>query len=688
MKALRFFLSSAFFCGCLAAVPLHAAEELNLFDSPVPLALEADQVSYDRTRQTYEAQGSVHLQRGTMTLNADRFWWNTATGEAGASGNVHLVEAGGSTLDGESLQINLDSGNAQMENARASLREQGLQLSGRQIARVGERSFHLLDGTFTTCEGETPAWKFGASEMQVDMGRYARARHMKFYLYDVPVFYFPYMLYPVKTERESGFLVPRIGYSEQKGAQLSLVYYQVIERNQDATLYLDYLSAIGLGKGLDYRYLFGENNEGTLHGYHVTGFDEGRDNYALGWRHAGLLPGQVRLGADTLYVSERSFFEDFGESAEEYNRALIESTVMAARNWEKLNLGAQFRYVQDLETSNRDTLQRLPELRLAAVRQRLAESPFYYRLDLEADNYWRREGAQGRRFMLRPALAVVERLGGSVSVEAETGYREYYLAVAGEDQRRGMVDLAARVTAPFERVYRSGDGDARIKHTVSPEISYRYLPDNDQDQLPVFEPESVAAAENRLGYGLVNRFVGRDRNEQGTFDYRELLRLRLYQEYDLHEARRSGGARQPLSPLYAELRLAPTRYTTFETTAGYDLNHGGRGLAELRALGSLKVGGNQLSVDYLYREATVNYLAAQVSTELLKPLYLNYRDRFDLETGTQLEHVFEVEYRGQCWSIFLTYKERLDDREYLVNFSLSGLGRSTGLGSSRQGQGE
>ena len=60
---------------------------------------------------------------------------------------------------------------------------------------------------------------------------YARGKHVIFYLHDIPVLYIPYILYPVQTERESGFLLPSAGYSDKKGTQLSLAYYQVIAPN-------------------------------------------------------------------------------------------------------------------------------------------------------------------------------------------------------------------------------------------------------------------------------------------------------------------------------------------------------------------------------------------------------------------------------------------------------------------------
>jgi len=54
--------------------------------------------------------------------------------------------------------------------------------------------------------------------------------------------------------------------------------------------------------------------------YHVSGIDETPDSFALDWQHDGTLPGNVRLAADVEYVDRLEFFEDFGESADEYNR--------------------------------------------------------------------------------------------------------------------------------------------------------------------------------------------------------------------------------------------------------------------------------------------------------------------------------------------------------------------------------
>ncbi len=53
---------------------------------------------------------------------------------------------------------------------------------------------------------------------------------------DVPILYTPYFIYPIKTERETGFLVPNAGYnSELGGAYIQPKFFWNIDVDQDAT---------------------------------------------------------------------------------------------------------------------------------------------------------------------------------------------------------------------------------------------------------------------------------------------------------------------------------------------------------------------------------------------------------------------------------------------------------------------
>ncbi|BCR04084.1 LPS-assembly protein LptD [Desulfuromonas versatilis] len=671
----------------IPALPGEGLKDLGEFS---PVSLEADQLDFDQANNLYRAAGQVRLRKGGVTLTSDSVTWDDASGVATAEGNVLITEPSG-TMEGERVAINLGEDRGRVINGRILLRENNFHIAGAEIEKLGEQTYQVKDGSFTTCDGETPSWKFGAGRLDVTLGEYAKARHVVFYLHELPVFYLPYLIYPVKTERESGLLMPRYGYSDNRGLQLSLAYYQVIDRNMDATFYLDYLSELGVGTGLEYRYIFGEDTAGEATAYHVAGTSGEDDRYALNWNHSGLLPGRVRMAADVEYVSSRDYFEDFGEVSGEYNKDKAQSVLYLSRNWDKSHLGGQLKYTKDLEGDNDLTLQRLPEVRFNLLRQRIADSPLFYEVENSYTYFWRQGGVKGQRLSVRPALAAVFQPGGMLGIEPEIGYRQRFYTTShdgpGEEQE-GIFDFTTRISTQLERIYnRPGKRIEKIRHSLVPEVVYSYIPDEDQSHLPQFDAEDGIGPDNSIEYALTNRFTARLEPENGEFAYHEFLYLRLSQEYDIGESRRDvldpSDQRRPFSDLRTELILRPTRWSYLDLDSSYDIFYARDGFSAFNLGGGIQDGaGNGLSLDYRYARDAQEYFAGAVDTSWLKPVYLNYQHRYDFTDSKTLEQVLNLEYRAQCWSLFLTLRDRLDDQEYLVSFALSGLGRVAKLGGS------
>ena len=673
--------------------PTFAAELAKPRIGSSSVSLEADQLSYDQATGTYHAAGNVRLKKEDLSLGADAVRYKAATSEVEAEGKVRVRQPG-MTMEGRKIHLNLQTKQGEVTDGRVFLKEGNFHLAGAEIQKLADRVFKVQQATFTTCDGEPPAWKFTAREADLTAAGFARAKHVFFYLHDIPVLYLPYILYPVRIERTSGFLLPDVGYSKKRGAQVSLAYYLVIDRNMDATFYLDYLSRLGIGKGLEYRYVFDDDSPGIFHVYHITGLAGAKDWFAFDWRHLGTLPVGVHLAADVKYVSSRDYFSDFGQVAGEYNRAMTESVVYLARNWDKVNLSGQVDYVQDLQQKNDQTLERLPEARLAVLRHRLGRTPFYLKFDSDATYFWRREGLTGTRLSFLPTLAADFHPGGVVSVVPEVGYLERLYQTSDGDAQKGAVDFSTRVYTRFSRVYSVGGKTiSKIQHIIEPELDYRYFPDVNEEDLPQFNAEDQVGPLNRLSFALVNRFVARLQPKgTGVPYYNEFLYLRLAQEYDLSESRNDllfpQDEADPFSALAARAIIRPTRQTFIDLDGRYDLSSGGGGLLSANAWAGLKDGaGNGLSLDYRYHRDQVGYLDGTVNLALLKPVYVNYRHRFDSEKGTTLEKVVNLEYRAQCWSLFLTYRDRLQDQEFLVSFALSGLGRVAKLGGAMGGGG-
>jgi len=684
---------------CLLATSVSAGG----FDqSDSPVSIQADELDFDKATSVYSAHGQVDLQQDQTRLQADQVHYNTLTGDADAVGNAVLDDPDG-TLAGESMNVNIKTGVGVAQYAHGFLAAYNFHISGDEISKLGEASYRIKNGTFTTCDGDVPAWKFAASYLDVTVGGFARAKHVKFYLYDIPVLYVPYLAYPVSDKRESGFLLPMFGYSAERGAQLSLAYYQVMGRNMDATLYLDYFSNMGVGTGLQYRYIFGDDNEGVANIYYVSstgdsGFSDLDDRFAYRWDHLGTLAGDVRFSADVEYVSDREYFEDFGEIAEEYDKDEVESTVALSRRWGNLSLTGQILYTKDLEldADNDTTLQRLPEIQLDYNRTRLGNSPFYFSFDSTSTYFWRREGLKGERVDMRPAFSAFFQPGDIIEVEPEIGYRErlYWTSSEGPGfEHAENVDFSTRFSARVSRVFDLGraQGLTKVKHSIEPEVTYYYTPNTKQEDLPYFDSTDRIENRNEVEYALVNRFIGRFVVDGNQPTYRELGYLRLSQSHDFWLSRRDREEKESedrFSDIRSELILRPTAKWIVDVDLSYDphRNQFTKFNAETGARCSDDVG---FSTSYRYTEdnsvAANNaseYLAATLDIDWLKPVYAKYEYRYDLGDKQRLENLISLEYRAQCWSLFVSYRDRLDDEEIMFTFALSGIGNVGHVGSS------
>lgn len=648
------------------------AESLMTFHLDQPVRLEADEMHGSYRDERFEAIGAATLRQENLTLNADSIWFDKQKNEAGAQGGVSLIEKSG-TLVGDDLLLNFTSGRARLSQAQAHLSEQGFNLSGAEIERLDENNYRVTAGSFTACTASPPAWKFGASSVDVEVGGYARARNMIFYLHDIPVLYLPYFLYPVKTERESGLLIPHIGLSKLRGAETYLAYYQVLGRNRDATFFLDTYSRAGIGKGLEYRYIAGETNGGETFLYHVSGFEGRKDVYAGRWQHSGILPGEVSLRTRLEYVSDRSYLQDFAIEAKDYNRELVESYLTLARAWKKVDLSLQGEYFSNLSTQT-DTypVSRLPAAHLAIMPQRIATTPLYLRLDLQADHLQQGKVTIGETLLLRPAARLALAPLPGVSLDLEAGYRALLTKTNGDFEEIGFFDFSSRLGTRWERTFSNEDGSSALRHDIEPELGYLHIAAGEQATFTSLIPENSFSPTDRVTLALTNRLTAKMRDAEGNTIRRERLWLRLSSGYALNT---DATAPETLLPLRSELSLSVANGLALHSDASYGLEAGERRWKS--AMSGLQLKDrrhDELNIDYYFREGEVaNYLSGRMKLPLTAQSRFGYEARYSVESNEFLEHRAELEYRGQCWSVTLTFRDRPGDQEYLVNFTLAGL---------------
>ncbi len=650
---------------------------------PAGVKINADSIGYNQKTDSYEATGNVRIDWSGMVLFADQVSVRQQDNLATAQGNI-LVRKNDDTLSGDQASLNLDTAQGSVTNGRLFIKQGNFHVAGATLMKTGEDDYRISDGTFTTCDGESPSWKFGAAQLDVTRGAYAVGKHAFFYIKDVPVFYFPYILFPVKEERQSGLLIPRFGLSSKKGFYLEVPLYHVLSPSQDITYYLDIQSRRGAGVGAAYRYLLRDGGRGEINPYLMYDADRDKVRGTLTLLHQQHLSDSLSLPADINLVLDRDFYRDFGESTGEYNKQYLESSAFITKHWQRQSLTAEVRYTQDLYAdSNKNTLQKLPIITWTGIKRQILGTPLYFSHDATFTNFYRRDGLQGQRFDLHPQLTIYASPAGLIDVSAWGGYRQRMYNTYGDSSAsgfisRGLFDAGAKLSSTLVRTYEVARGNLkRVKHTIIPEIGYSYLSEKDQNDLPFYDYSDRLVAQNRIGYGITTFLTGKYSSEDAPATYRDLAYLRISQGYEFSGSYQDvltlASNNRSFTDIRTEAKLNPTENLGLSLDSyfnPYDLNFS----TVHTAVDLWDRQGNRLGLGYRFSEEQVKYLEAKLSILYFDPFALHYHTRYSFDSSKFLESYYALEYRQKCWGIMLSYRERPDNRSVMISFTLSGVG--------------
>ncbi len=649
------------------------------------MVIKADRMDHTAADDLLTASGKVEMTWQGMTMTADRAAYSRRDKVLVATGNVTLTK-GGDTMRGDRLTMDTETGRAEMEHSRLFMQQGNIHATGQRIARTGQADYSFLHGSITTCDASVPSWRFGASRLDVTLDEYATGRNVVFYVKDIPVFYFPYLILPVKRERQTGLLFPRFGTSTKRGIFLDTPLYWAISPSQEATIDLDIQTKRGVGVGADYRYLRSRNSEGAVGGYIIYDNNQHRVRGQLLQSHHELLPDNLSLISSIDWTSDRAYLQDYGEKSGDYNRQYNDSRIVLTKLWDNWLAAGQAIYTQNYDTgSNRTTLQRAPELSLSGVRQPIPYLPLRLDLDATLTNYYREQGMQGERAIVTPQLIATRTLfNGRLNAQMSGGaqIRGYNLTGAdpGVKEQTAIVvpELNAELSSSLSRTFDGGlPGFSRLRHELAPRLDYRYVVDHDQSNYPLFDQSDRFPYQNMLSLELDSNLGGKVERQNGPAEYRQLQTVRLRQGYSF------GGLRpDPLSLVaeddrpWSDLNLESETWLlrSFRLLADAGYNHYRKQITSTALGGEFNDGrGNTVGASYRRSDQQVEYLEGRIALSLLRPFYVTYSNRYSFDRQDFLEQFTSIEYRHQCWSAIVTYRDRPNDRSWTVNVDLGGL---------------
>lgn len=712
----------------LAITPSSLTERLSVDSSEEPWHIEADKITYDRESKTYEAEGNVRITSGTTRLiQADWASLDTKNNIAELRGNVYLRYSQ-NWLKGSHVIWNIKSETGIVDDGRAFFSESQFYVDGKVITKTGANEYELREGFLTSCNPQDADWKINYGEMDVTVGGYAWIKNSSLWARSLPILYWPYLVLPVKQERQSGFLIPWIGTTTLNGIEGELPFYWAIRQDMDATFFGRYMEKRGWMSGLEYRFNTEKVGEGIWQFNYLRDqaneefqLEEGypletRDRFWLRSRYSLDLPYQIEAHLDLDMASDKNYLKEFvrGSTSYEYSQRIFldqfgrgilqdrntsfrESTLYLDQRHESSVLSLDTRYFDQLDRSlDETTLQRMPALSFSAIPSWMNPLPFYYTLDTSLVNYWRREGTRGNRVDMFPRIAYPIQWKNYLDVQPSFGVRSTGYWVdwdqnnRNEWQGRLLTDVRLDLSSRLNRVYSLGFSDfSAFQHAIRPEMIYEYVPQVDQDNIPRFDRLDYDQARHDLLFGfstfLTSKTTEHDKDNKESTVFREFLRLEMLQQFNIERPAKiyefDPDPKTGFANLLMRLDMMPKRFATLSYDATL-LPDETRSIEHdlYLTLDSLK--GQLLRFGYQYRSGyPVDEIIGETNLKILPNIYLSTYHDYSLEQQQLFNQSYGLRYTRNCWGIGVMYQKEQNDQRFYVFVNLLGLG-SIGGGQS------
>ncbi len=679
--------------------------------APLPLVLPANDVPEDKLE--------IFSGNAKLKLNGDAFFSDNISLVSGD----RLLTAQDAKYDRESSvfsvegqvefrdpQTRVSADHAELNQNSQELSFDGAEFELWSIPARGKSKFikadkngqlHLKKTSYTSCPEGNNGWKLKASSIHIDQKLgIGTAKNAQIEFKGIPFLYLPYISYPVTNERKTGWLIPKIGSSQQRGVDLEIPYYWNIAPQYDATITPRYMSKRGFQLVSEFRYLT-NRNDGILTGELLPEDSVANQHRALiALQHKTNFTRNWQARFNGIQVSDSAYFEDLtsglGSTSQTHlqRRAELE---FFNDNWSALLRFEDYQTIDDTIAEIDLPYRTVPKL---AVR---GYDPhgwlgLEYTLNTEIAYFDNHVGVTGLREYIQPAI----------SMPRHWRHFEFKPAVAFDYTSYQLDDTAPGVDKSPNRAVPIYSVDAhtvleRLTHkrgwlqTLEPRILYTYIPFDNQTDLPVFD--TIEPDLNVVQLFRKNRFVGHDRlgdtNQLSlgvttrlidANDGDEFMSATIGQIVYLNNLDVTLPESLPSDSSTSDylFEFGMKFYKNWRMQLGYQYNTDSKKSKKAEARLNYRASDLKLAnVSYRFRDNSLEEIDVSGAWPITRHWHVVGRYDYSILDQKALERFAGIEYDTCCWSIrgilrrSLTNRTGESDTSFAIQLQLKGLGNNT-----------
>ncbi|GAB5452596.1 MAG: LPS-assembly protein LptD [Halioglobus sp.] len=638
--------------------------------------------------------GEVRASQGYRRLRGDSATVYRDTESAVLTGNVTLREPG-ILLTGERAEIFSQTGEARVDTAHFVFHDRHMQGSADHLERDEAGLVHIHDGNFSYCAPGENDWAIRAETLELNFDEgVGTARGAKVDFMDVPVFYTPWLQFPLDDRRRTGFLWPHFGNDSTGGLDITVPFYINLAPNYDALYAPRLIEERGLNHELLLRYLNPKVGNWAVGGAWMhdddrysdqVGDSRSTDRWLGVVRQNGLFQQRWRSRIDYSKASDVDYLADLEtsnlESQRETSLLQMASLDYLGDRW-LVNLEAQ--QFQSLADDINEDYKKLPEL---TVRYWGARKPFELEplFLTQVSNFDTDEDrVTGQRLYAEAGVTYPMRwLSGFLQPTVKYRHVNYDLSdsalFADSSPSTGSALASLDGGLVFER--QTAFRGRGLLQTLEPRLYYLYSEYEEQTDQPDFDSAELTFTYNQLF--RETRFAGHDRLDDANqiavglttnfiddSDGSNLLSASIGQIYYFRDRKVRLSPGSPAlndsgSEIAAELNFTPDDKVLVRTSLVYDPFDGRMNSGHVHT-GYRAENGGIYNLGYSYRRPnTVSSIitdqpaTAEASVSAYLPVGNNWAlfgaMNYSTQANRSVEDMLGLEYDSCCWTVRFLY---------------------------------
>ena len=454
-------------------------------------------------------------------LKADSIKYVPSTKNVTATGNVRYFN-NEITVHSETAQYQGTDGDIQFTKAKYYRSKNIGAGKSKNISFKKNKDIHLKDATYTACNIDDPDWELTSTTTKLfNEDERGHSYNMLLKYKNIPIFYSPFISYPLTDKRQSGILSPSFGSGGDSGTSLSIPYYLNLSENYDATVEITSLSDRGVLLDNEFRYLGSNKSSSLLNFTHLENDDEfGEDRYLYKIDDKRVLYNTLTsssrdmvgsiLMSEVSYsrISDLDYFDDFGNSLSTSSQSSVKREIRLFgekyTDTNIINYDLSTLTYQPSQTGISEQYQTVPSLKIGYKNK--SSSPFGYNIKASIDKFEHKDTSkvEGTRYLIYPSMQMsFISEGWEVTPKFGIRYIDYSLDNNATDSESKTTAVASvRGKLYFDKYM----GD-RL-YTLEPEAYLLYIPVGNQDNNPIFD---TGLKEFKYSLLSENKFYGEDR---------------------------------------------------------------------------------------------------------------------------------------------------------------------------------